>query len=187
VYSDADLQALTAPLPPEPPGRPWCVFHCGRHGFAVTLDAVAEVVEVDRLVRLPHAPSRVLGLCVLRREVIPVIDLDTPESDRGVPATPPGCLAVILRTAQGIWAIKVNREGTAVARAIPEAAEGPSPDGRGLVCAGSIQKGDARHAVIDPEAAWRSVRAEVQDWYRDHRGGESDGKASEGIAATGAG
>jgi chemotaxis signal transduction protein len=145
---------------------------------------VAEVVEFERLVRLPQGPPRVLGLCSLRREVIPVIDLNPLGSEPDGPDPHSVCLALILRTSRGLWAIRVNREGTAVAREPLEEPAAPALEGSGLVCVGSIRRGDAWHAVIDPEATWRSVRADVEGWYCDHLGRDTTAKRSLGLASS---
>src|SRR5438874_1226602 len=82
---DMDRPGLDEPEPPPQPPRAWCLFRCGRATLAVGLEAVAEVVEVERLVVLPHSPPRVLGLCALRREVIPVIGLVDPGDEPAGP------------------------------------------------------------------------------------------------------
>ncbi len=64
--------------------------------FAVGLEAVAEVVEVERLVRLPQSPPHVLGLCALRRDVIPVVAVQRTAAE---PSS--RFLVLILRTSQG--------------------------------------------------------------------------------------
>jgi purine-binding chemotaxis protein CheW len=147
------------PEPPRPPARPWCLFRCGKVPYAVGLEAVAEVVEVDRLVGLPLSPPRVLGLCALRREVIPVVGLD-----RG-PAGPAGrVLVLILRGARGIWGVRIDAEGTAVAEE-PLDPSVPGPDGSGATFLGTVRRDGPAHAAIDPEATWRSVREGVEQWY----------------------
>ncbi|MBY0395876.1 MAG: chemotaxis protein CheW, partial [Thermoleophilia bacterium] len=50
-------------------GRPWCFFRAGGAAYAVGLEAVSEVIEVERLVALPLCPPHILGLCNFRREV----------------------------------------------------------------------------------------------------------------------
>ncbi len=55
--------------------RAWYLFRSEGVPFAVGLEAVAEVVEADRPVRLPLCPPRVLGLCTVRRDVVPVVRL----------------------------------------------------------------------------------------------------------------
>lgn len=180
---DTDRTRVNDPEPCSRPTRPWCFFECGRSAFAVTLDAVAEVVEVDRLVRLPASPPRVLGVCTLRREVIPVVDLRDPADEWPGADAPARLLLVILKTARGHWAIRVEAEGTAVAtEALDELPQlGTRPSGLDFV--GSIQRGDRSYAVIDAESTWMSVRRVVEGWHRDHRGRDRRPNCAPGFSA----
>ena len=150
---------------PPPTTRPWCLFQSGPRAYAIGLESVAEVVGVERLVRLPHSPPRVVGLCTLRREVMPVIRFGLEvRSGSG------GHTLLVLRSGQGPWALEVSSEGTTVAE---DALEGippePDPDCPGTTFLGTVRRGETTYAVIDPEATWRGVRAEVETWYTDQR------------------
>lgn len=176
--------------PAERPTRPWCLFRSGATGYAIGLDSVAEVVEVDRLVRLPHSPPRVLGLCSLRREVIPVIGLNDPDAAPAPPSPPPaaraGLLVMILRTGQGTWAVLINAEGTIVAE---EGLDAPAPAGShlGPVFLGTVRRGEAVYAAIDPVATWQNVRQGVEDWYCDRMGRDTEAPAPPAPAPVGVG
>ncbi|MFO0954519.1 MAG: chemotaxis protein CheW [Isosphaeraceae bacterium] len=147
------------------PTRPWCLFKSGAGAYAIGLEAVAEVVEVDRLVRLPHCPPRVVGMCSLRREVLPVVALSRAEGEE---AKGPH-LMLILRSGQGPWALEISQEGTSV---VEEPLEGLAPGQHGgapgVAFLGSLNRGDVTHAVIDPAATWQGLRSEVEAWYTDH-------------------
>lgn len=144
--------------------RPWCLFQCGASSYALGLEAVAEVVEVERLIRLPHSPPLVLGLCALRREMIPVIGLN---DAMNVEASSAGGKhsVLILRTTKGTWGLRINPEGTIVAQEGLDELETSSGVGGGL---GSLHRGETDYAIIDPETTWRSVRDRVEDWYCNH-------------------
>jgi chemotaxis protein histidine kinase CheA len=161
METETETIAVDEVATPARPVRPWCLFHCGADAYAIGLESVAEVVEVERLVRLPQSPPRVLGLCALRREVIPVVSLGRPGRE---PASQekPGVLVLILRTARGIWAIQINAGGTVVAEeSLDDDARGP-----GGPRLGTVRRDGASYAVIDPEVTWRDVRQGVEDWYR---------------------
>jgi chemotaxis signal transduction protein len=182
-----DCNGVNVPDPSIRPTRPWCLFECGRTPFAVALDAVAEVVEVERLVRLPDNPPRVLGVCTLRREVIPVIDLRDPGAAWPGADTNERLVLVILKTARGTWAIRIDTEGTAVATEALDEPARPATEGSGLVFLGSIRRAETAHAVIDPEATWQRVRTLIEDWYCERRGRDKTTKSDPSFDASRAG
>jgi purine-binding chemotaxis protein CheW len=139
----------------------WCLFRCGHAPFAVRLESVAEVVEIERLVRLPQGPPRVLGLCALRREVIPVVTL---EEATHAPAPTAKTTVLILRTSRGTWGVRIDGLGTVVADGTLEP-EGRVEDGSGGTFLGTVRRDGLAHAVIDPEATWRDLRQAADDWY----------------------
>src|SRR5689334_3733156 len=93
--------------------------------LAVALHAVAEIVEVDELVRLPLCWPRVVGMCTYRRDLLPVINLlPRPEAD-GPPASrqvPGRGVVMLLRGEHGIWGLQIDRGGAVVV-------DGPLDDG----------------------------------------------------------
>jgi hypothetical protein len=149
---------------PPRPTRHWCLFQGSRRAYAVGLESVEEVVELERLVRLPHSPPRVLGLCTLRREVLPVIGLDR---DDGASPEPTGMRPVlILRTSRGTWAVQVAGEGTAVGEgALEGPCPPPEPRAPWLTFLGTVRRGETVYAVIDPETTWKHVREGVETHY----------------------
>jgi chemotaxis signal transduction protein len=145
--------------------RPWCLFKSDSRPFAVGLDAVAEVVEADRLVRLSLCPPQVLGLCTVRRDIVPVLSLTPPAA--GGEREPEGkTIVLILRSDEGVWGIRADREGTAVADGRFEPAGSLADDAEGAAIVGTLKRGDHAHAVIDPGQTWRNVREHVEAWYR---------------------
>lgn len=150
--------------------RPWCLFRCGNSAYALGLESVAEVVEIERLVGLPQSPPRVLGLCTLRRDMVPVIGLERQEGPPLSERSPASRLLVlILRTPRGTWAVRINDEGTCVAE---EPLDDPRPgdDDDGPVYLGTVRHDGKSYAVIDPEATWRKVRRGVEGSYSEPHG-----------------
>ncbi|HHY94853.1 MAG TPA: purine-binding chemotaxis protein CheW [Firmicutes bacterium] len=66
------------------------VFQLSKEEYAITVDRVREVVNAERITRVPGAPEYVLGVVNLRGRVVPVLDLrrrlglppDNPEHPR---------------------------------------------------------------------------------------------------------
>lgn len=161
---DVEPEPTTTPAPPPArPARAWCLFRCGPAAYALGLESVAEVVEVERLVGLPQSPPRVLGLCSLRREVVPVLSLDPPGA---APAAAPGerRLVLIVRSVRGPWGVRIDGVGTVVAEA-PLEAPAPPADGSGATFLGTVRRDEASYSVIDPVATWRDLRRGVDEWY----------------------
>ena len=156
--------ASTQHVPTRP--RPWCCFRSGARSYAVDLKAVVEVIETDRLVRLPHSPSVVLGLCAFRRDVIPVVRLTDGPDDRN--HTSERIDVLILRTEQGFWGLRIDRSGTVVADDVLQADLPMEPPGssQGPVLLGTLQRGDASCGVIDPESTWQRLRAAIESDLR---------------------
>jgi purine-binding chemotaxis protein CheW len=156
--------------------RTWCLFRSGRELFAVALGTVAEVVEVDRLEKLPHAPPAVIGLCVLRREVIPVVALDDSALEAAADSEARPSL-LILKTSHATWGVRIDRAGTTVAESAldPEAPAGRAPWGAWL---GTVRHAGESHAAIDPEAAWRHLRQCANAWYSSPPGRDDEDRGS---------
>jgi purine-binding chemotaxis protein CheW len=151
----------------------------------VALEAVAEVVEVERLVGLPQSPPQVLGLCTLRRDVIPVIELDRSAGAGNTQAAGSRLTVLVLKTGRGRWAFPVDSQGTTVAE--DELGEPPAASARtdGLGITGTVHRGGDVYAVIDPEATWTLVRQQVEVWYRNHWGRESSPISAMGTSCGG--
>ena len=95
----------------------WCLFSSGAQRFAVRLGNVAEVTLVDRFVRLPLAHPRVVGLCTIRRDVIPVFRQEAQsESTAVVPSAlfEPQALVLVLQTEWGKWGHLIESQDVSV-------------------------------------------------------------------------
>lgn len=51
------------------------VFRVGAEQFAFRLKHVREIIKVDGIKKVPHAPAHVAGLCSLRGSILPVVDI----------------------------------------------------------------------------------------------------------------
>ncbi len=75
-------------------------------------------------------------------------------------------VVLVLRSDQGMWGIRIDREGTAVSDGVLNASAQGEPASGGAEVVGSVQRGDLAHAVINPDRTWRNVRALVEAWYQ---------------------
>jgi chemotaxis signal transduction protein len=141
-----------------------CLFTCGRRPLAVPLEAVAEVVELDRLVPMPLCPPRVVGLCALRRDVVPVVRLGDEEA-----GGESGHVALLLRAEPGPWGILIDRDGVAVTDDGHDHRDGPPTIADGVAVVGAVERGGASHAVLDPAETARVLRDEIERWYGQAR------------------
>jgi purine-binding chemotaxis protein CheW len=51
------------------------VFWVGAEQFAFRLKNVREIIKIDDIKKVPHAPAHVAGLCSLRGSILPVVDI----------------------------------------------------------------------------------------------------------------
>ncbi len=149
----------------------FCLFRCGSLPFAVAVANVAEIAEVDALVRIGLCPPRIAGLCPYHRQVVPVVSLGQDPSRSAVPAAEARKsgkaareVVLIVQTGQGMWGILIDREGTSITTQRPSRHE-PKDEGDGGVTVGRIDHEGVVHSLLDAESTWRGLRALVVNWY----------------------
>ena len=121
----------------------FCLFHCESLPFAVAVANVAEIAEVDALVRIGLCPPRIAGLCPYHRQVVPVVTLGQDPSRTAPPTAEQRNsgkaareVVLIVQTGQGMWGILIDREGTSITTQRPSRHE-PKDEGDGVVTAGA--------------------------------------------------
>ena len=172
--SDSSMSsvAVSEPGSSSVPGTDviWCVFESMGHSYVIDLNAVVEVRIVERLLRLPDPPGYVVGLIMLRRDLIPVL---TPDSEPNSPPPPvePGASVLVLRSEDHFWGVVVKEGSVRVVKdqqmwipsdeAIPDdptADRVPGFDGW-IVINGHF------HRRLDPVKARYKLRAAIKDDY----------------------
>jgi hypothetical protein len=167
------------------PEQSFCLFQGDGGPMAVSVASVAAVLETRALVPLVWSPPQLVGLCPHHREVVPVVSLaPDPRTERGEPARRPHgpavagrgepsgagpdaatrCAVLILKTEHDVWGLRIHRRGTSIALSCP-IDQSPQTDEHGAVWIGTLREGDARYAILDAEATWRSLRLAVARWY----------------------
>ena len=149
----------------------FCLFHCESLPFAVAVANVAEIAEVDALVRIGLCPPRIAGLCPYHRQVVPVITLAQdpsrtapPTAEQRISGKGAKEVVLIVQTGQGMWGILIDREGTSITTQRPSRHE-PNDEGDGVVIEGRIDHQGVVHSLLDAESTWRGLRAMVVNWY----------------------
>jgi len=149
----------------------FCLFHCESLPFAVAVANVAEIAEVDALVRIGLCPPRIAGLCPYHRQVVPVVTLGQDPSRTARPTAEQRNsgkaareVVLIVQTSQGIWGILIGREGTSITTQRPSRHE-PKDEGDGVVTEGRINHQGVVYSLLDAESTWRGLRALVVNWY----------------------
>jgi len=54
--------------------KAYLTFSLGEEKFAISVDSVQEVVELDQVTKIPNAPAYMLGIINLRGRVLPLLD-----------------------------------------------------------------------------------------------------------------
>lgn len=161
-----------------------CLFRGDAGPMAVPAESVAEILEVDRIVRLAWNPPQVDGLCSFHREVVPVVRLTSSPSGAGgdpsggLEATtitdpldgpphdedPARSILLILKAGRGAWGVRSDSAWTIMSRECPEY-HPPRPDGDGPVLVGTVLRAGIRYGVLDTEATWHGLRSAIGRWY----------------------
>jgi chemotaxis signal transduction protein len=148
-----------------------CLFRCAPRSYAVPVASVAGVIDVASLVRIGLCPPRIVGLCPYRREVIPVVDFGVQErsqvqaaGERASAATAPEVSVLIVQIAQGSLGIRVDRSRTRISAERVSRHE-PTESEEGVTSVGVVRHDGAEHSLIDVEATWERLRADVSRRY----------------------
>lgn len=158
--------------PPHPKTRAWCLFESLGGSYAVDLETVLEVLEVDELVRLPLRPPSIFGLCLLRRDVVPVVNvasgIELRDGLASAVAEGPQTVLVLAGEAGAPIGVPIRRESTIVTGEPPDdwgLALSEAPDALAPGADGWVRRGDATYTVIDPVRAWHDLRSSVKRWH----------------------
>ncbi len=73
--------------------RDWLVFDLAGEEHAIGIEVVREILKAPSITEVPRAPTHVLGVIMVRGEVIAVVD---PRARLGLPRAPPGAKARVI-------------------------------------------------------------------------------------------
>lgn len=142
----------------------FCLFNCQQEGHALAVDRVVEVIEPNRLVRLPLGPPPLLGVCAYRGGVVPVAwsgDGERPV----IHDLASGVVVLIIRGRQGPWGLAIDRSGVTVA--VDAWARGyDEPRSAGfLMIVGETDRAGEPLGIVDADRSWDQLRSHFVGWY----------------------
>ena len=83
-----------------------CIFQLRDSYYAISATAVREVTHAPPLVRVPHCPASLAGLCHIRSEFIPAVLLGPLLGERD---TGPTAQLLVISGTLGPWALMIDR------------------------------------------------------------------------------
>lgn len=75
AFTDSLQTAPQAPAGPAAQWETWVTFRLGKELYGLSVAAVREIVRVQTITRVPHAPFPIRGIVNLRGRVVPAMDL----------------------------------------------------------------------------------------------------------------
>lgn len=123
-----------------------CVFRRGSCWLALPATSIREALPCPGLVAVPGTPSAFVGLCHVRSEFIPVLNLDAV-----VPGThrPVDEIMLIVDDADGVWALLVDEVSSLRMLETSDAPEA-ADDSWSSAVIGWATEGEAVIQVLDP-------------------------------------
>jgi purine-binding chemotaxis protein CheW len=128
--------------------QPHVLFYLGSQCFALPLSAVKDVKRAPAITRLPHIPSMLAGITVMRGELAAAIDLAA-------------CLKIPLSSSEKTVALSIAHDGEHVAflvdrledvLSLPVRAADTIPEHLKPTVNGVMMRADAKIYVLDPTA-----------------------------------
>jgi len=155
VLALADPAAPRVPEVPEPLSE-WLTFALGPEDYGVEIAHVREILKAPAITEVPRAPAHVLGIIMVRGEVIAVFD---PRRRLGLPGSAPGPRArvVVCDVGEGPRGLLVDAVWQVVR--LPGSALEPRPGGIGGAAAEYIsalgRERDRLYVLLDLPALLR--------------------------------
>lgn len=139
-----------------------CVFRRGSSWLALPATAVREAVPRPVMVSVPGTPRTFVGLCHVRSEFIPVLNLDSVISE---PFQREEQLMLVLDDADGPWALLIDEFTSLQVLDISDAPEDEVID-KGRVIVGWATQGDQLIQVIDQSRVRELAESELAAIWR---------------------
>jgi chemotaxis signal transduction protein len=142
----------------------YCILRKGDSWFAVPAMAVREVSSCDMTIPIPQSPPVLAGLCHLRDEFLPVLQLRDLAGDESTKANQGGQLLVISGQG-GPWALMVDQVVGLDSLEVSLDSDVRVPNGWTAAVMGSATYRDQVVRVLDPNRLYRLAEEELQsEW-----------------------
>jgi purine-binding chemotaxis protein CheW len=131
----AGAPVARAPAEPDEARREWVAFLLGAEEYALEIGSVREILKAPAITEVPRAPAHVLGVIMVRGEVIAVFD---PRRRLGIPGAPSprGARVLVCDAGQGPRGLLVDAVSGVVR--LPASAVEARPGGVGGAAADYI-------------------------------------------------
>lgn len=134
------------------PERSFVSFRLGREEFGVPIETVREILRVDEITRVPHAPPYIRGVTNVRGRILPVVEIRT---RIGLPPLEPGPDSRIVVLEVGARTLGLLVDGEArVAKAKASQIEPPPEEivsARSDYVSGVAKRPEGLLIILDPE------------------------------------
>jgi len=134
----------------------YCLLRRGESWFGVPAFMVREITLAENMVPVPGTPDILAGLCHMRCEFVPVLDVPALSLQRQAPASPAEKL-LVLSGAQGPWGLIVDEVETLQPLEVAVTADARGDDPWSAAVMGSSTYRDRVVHVLDPNALYRAA------------------------------
>lgn len=143
----------------------YCVFRNGPSWFAVPSLEVREVMQRPDMVFVPGTPDLFIGLCHVRSEFIPVLNLRSVVSESGDSNEP---ILILIENPDGVWGFLADEVASLQQLDLSDA---PETDWLENQCSvvGWATFGDAIVQILDPSRIRRLAEKQLAEmWQSTH-------------------
>jgi chemotaxis signal transduction protein len=134
----------------------YCILRKGESWFGVPAFMVREITLAENMVPVPGTPDILAGLCYMRSQFVPVLDLPALSPEGQDPASCTRQL-LVLSCAQGPWGLVVDEFETLAPLDVSVTGDPRGDDTWSAAVMGSSSYGDRVVHVLDPNALYRAA------------------------------
>lgn len=142
----------------------YCVFQAEGAVWGVAASSVREITDMSSIVAVPEAPCQIVGICHLRTEFVPVLNLRGLLGEFNDLGDQRAGYLLILEGSEGPWALPIQRALSLSTLEVAMTEVGTAADARTSGIVGTATFRDQVIRVIEPSWLYR-VAAESLDTH----------------------